>query len=146
MRRKYCISLVILSVIFLSHYACKPMTPADLILVNGKIVTVDHNFTIAEAVAISEERIIAVGTNRQIKKHAGRKTRTIDLHRQTVIPGLIDSHIHPESASLSELAEEIPDVHTIDELLRWITCQVIKKDKGKWIIIPKFFSTRLAEM
>lgn len=122
------------------------MTYADLILLNGKIVTVDSNFTIADAVAISKDKIVAVGSNSQMRKLTGRMTRTIDLKGKTVIPGLIDSHLHPESASLSELDEEIPDVHTIDELLRWIKIQTVTKERGKWIILPKFFSTRLIEM
>ena len=122
------------------------MTYADLILLNGKIVTVDSNFTIADAVAISKDKIVSVGTNSQMRKLTGRKTQTIDLKGKTVIPGLIDSHLHPESASLSELDEEIPDVHTIDELLRWIKIQTVTKERGKWIILPKFFSTRLIEM
>ncbi len=146
MKRKFVISLVILFIFLLIHFACKPMPSADLILFNGKIVTVDHNFTIADALAISKDKIEAVGTNRQIRRFTGSKTRVIDLKGKTVIPGLIDSHLHPESASLSELDEEIPDVHTIDQLLTWIKGQTMTKEKGKWIIFPKFFSTRLIEM
>jgi predicted amidohydrolase YtcJ len=122
------------------------MTYADLILSNGKIITVDKNFSIAEAVAISKDKIIAVGPNSQMKKFTSRETQIIDLHGKTVIPGLIDSHLHPETASLSELEEKIPDAHTIDELLSWIKAQADVKEKGKWIIHPKFFSTRLIEM
>jgi len=146
MKRRFLISFVVLFSFLLILIACKPMTYADLILLNGKIVTVDSNFTIADAVAISKDKIVAVGSNSQMRKLTGRMTRTIDLKGKTVIPGLIDSHLHPESASLSELDEEIPDVHTIDELLRWIKIQTVTKERGKWIILPKFFSTRLIEM
>jgi len=146
MKRKSVLSLVSLFIFLLIHFACEPMPSADLILFNGKIVTVDHNFTIADALAISKDKIKAVGTNRKIRRFTGSKTRVIDLKGKTVIPGLIDSHLHPESASFSELDEEIPDVHTIDQLLTWIKGQTMTKEKGKWIIIPKFFSTRLIEM
>jgi predicted amidohydrolase YtcJ len=146
MKRKYVISLVVLLILLLIHFACKPLPSADLILINGKIITVDYNFTIAEAVAISKDKIEAVGTNSQIRRLTGSTTRTIDLKGKTVIPGLIDSHLHPESASLSELYEEIPDVHTLDQLLTWIKSQTMIKEKGNWIIFPKFFSTRLIEM
>jgi predicted amidohydrolase YtcJ len=146
MKIKFVISLVVFLILWLIHFACKPVPSADLILLNGKIVTADHNFTIADAVAISKDKIVAVGTNSQLRRLIGSKTRTIDLQGKTVIPGLIDSHLHPESASLSELDEEIPDVHTLDQLLTWIKGQTMKKDKGKWIIFPKFFSTRLIEM
>ena len=128
------------------QYSCKSMKYADIILLNGKIVTVNKEFAICEGVAISGNKIMAVGTNREIRKLSGSETKIIDLHGKTVIPGLIDSHLHPESASLSELEEEIPDVHTMDQLLNWIKNQTKVKDKGEWIIFPKFFPTRLREM
>jgi predicted amidohydrolase YtcJ len=66
----------------------------DLILSNGKIVTVDERFTIAQAVAIRGERVLAVGTNQDIGRLAGPATRRIDLRGRTVVPGLIDNHMH----------------------------------------------------
>ena len=68
--------------------------PADLVLSNGKIVTVDGRFSIASAVAISGERIVAVGGDREVAAFAGAKTGRIDLAGRTVIPGLIDNHMH----------------------------------------------------
>jgi predicted amidohydrolase YtcJ len=146
MKRKYLISFFILSWVLLINHGCNSANKAELILINGKIVTVDKNFTISEAVAVLNDKIEAVGTNNQIRRYAGRKTKIIDLKGKTVIPGLIDSHLHPESASLSELEEEIPDVHNMDQLLTWIKDQTKIKEKGKWIIFPKFFSTRIIEM
>ena len=67
---------------------------ADLVLHNGKIVTVDERFTIAQAIAIKGERIIAVGTNAEVLKAAGNAARRMDLKGRTVIPGLIDNHAH----------------------------------------------------
>ncbi|HEX5229188.1 MAG TPA: amidohydrolase [Bryobacteraceae bacterium] len=66
----------------------------DVILTNGRIVTVDDRFTIAQAVAIQGDRIAAVGTTREIGALAGAHTRRIDLAGRTVIPGLIDNHMH----------------------------------------------------
>ncbi len=68
--------------------------PPDLILSNGKIITVDPRFTIAQAVAIRGDRIVAVGSNQEIAKLAGPGTRKIDLKGKSVIPGLIDNHMH----------------------------------------------------
>ena len=68
--------------------------PADLILSNGKIITVDERFTIAQAVAITGERIVAVGTNQEVARLAGPETRRIDLRGRAALPGLIDSHMH----------------------------------------------------
>jgi predicted amidohydrolase YtcJ len=66
----------------------------DLLLSNGKIVTVDERFAIAQAVAVAGDRIIAVGTNQDVSRLAGPATRRIDLRGRTVVPGLIDNHMH----------------------------------------------------
>jgi predicted amidohydrolase YtcJ len=68
--------------------------PPDTIYVNGKIVTVDANFSIAQAFAVTGDRFTAVGTAAEIRKQAGPGTRIVDLHGRTVIPGLEDSHLH----------------------------------------------------
>jgi predicted amidohydrolase YtcJ len=70
------------------------MPAPDLILSNGKIVTADERFSIAQAVAIGGDRIVAVGANQAIAQLAGPRTRRIDLRGRTVTPGLIDNHIH----------------------------------------------------
>src|SRR5262245_41653371 len=66
----------------------------DLLFTNGKIVTVDERFTLAQAVAVRGDRIVAVGSTQEITKLAGPATRTIDLRGRTAIPGLIDNHLH----------------------------------------------------
>src|SRR5690349_19378278 len=68
--------------------------PADTILVNGHVVTVDSAFSIAQAVAIRAGRFTAVGSTADIRKQSGAGTRVVDLHGQTVIPGLADGHLH----------------------------------------------------
>src|SRR4051794_5312172 len=118
-------------------FAGKPPSYADLIFLNGKIVTVDRHFTIAEAVAIKGDRIVAVGSNREIRKFAGSKTKMIDLAGKTVVPGLIDFHAHPDGAAVSELQQKIPDVHTVPELLNWIKSEAVIKEQGEWIIHPR---------
>jgi len=130
----------------LTSFGGNPSEAPDLILYNGKIVTEDPNFTIVQAVAIRKNKILATGSDKAIKKLAGRNTKFINLAGRTVIPGLTDSHAHPERASVSELFQEIPDVHSIDELLGWIKKQAVKKKKGEWIIHSLFFFTRLKEL
>jgi predicted amidohydrolase YtcJ len=66
----------------------------DVVLSNGKIITVDDRFTIAQAVAIKADRIVAVGTNQEIGQLAGPGTKRIDLRGRSVTPGLIDNHMH----------------------------------------------------
>ena len=67
---------------------------ADLILTNGKIITVDDRFSIAQAVAVRGDRIVAVGTNQEVARLAGPSARRIDLRGRAVVPGLIDNHAH----------------------------------------------------
>jgi len=71
-----------------------PSVPPDLVLYNGKIVTVDPSFSIAQAVAIGSGRFVAVGTNDAVRQTAGPATRQMDLGGRTVIPGLMDGHLH----------------------------------------------------
>src|SRR5690349_11432832 len=66
----------------------------DLILHNGKIVTVDSSFSIAQAMAIRDGKFVAVGANEAVRRMAGPETKVVDLHGRTVIPGLIDGHLH----------------------------------------------------
>jgi predicted amidohydrolase YtcJ len=74
---------------------------ADTVLLNGKILTVDSQFSTREAIAIRGGRILATSSTADIRKLAGPATRTIDLQGRTVIPGLIDSHLHAIRAALS---------------------------------------------
>jgi predicted amidohydrolase YtcJ len=139
-------SISLICLLAIVQFSCNSSHTADLVLLNGRIITIDNNFTVAEAVAVSGGIIIEVGTNRQIRKYEGKGTEVIDLNGKTVIPGIIESHLHPVGASLSELEHEIPDVQTLEELLSWIKNQSMTRDKGEWIIHPKFFSTRLKEL
>src|SRR5215203_5390815 len=68
--------------------------PADLVLVNGKVVTVDPRDSIAEALAIRAGRIAFVGTSTDARGYVGERSRLIDLGGRTVTPGLIDTHVH----------------------------------------------------
>ena len=120
--------------------------PADMILYGGKVITVDRNFSHAEAVAIKDGRILNVGTDEDILKLKGGNTMVIDLKGHALVPGLIEGHAHPIAASQSELRDSIPVVTTIGGLLKWIAREAQEKEDGEWIIHPKFFITRLSDM
>ncbi len=118
---------------------------ADLILHSGKIVTVDPSFSIVEAIAVRGDRILAVGTTADVKKHAGSGTRLIDLKGKTVLPGLIDSHMHPPAASMYEFDHEVPDMETIADVLRYVRSRADVLPDGQWIGLSQVFITRLKE-
>ena len=135
---------ILFSIILLK---CTPSTQqADLILFNGKIVTVDTDFSIAQAIAIKDGKLKAVGSNEKISKEYPSSVKSIDLKDHMVIPGIIEGHLHPIPASQSELFYEIPDLKSIDELLTWIYNEADARQDGEWIIHPKFFATRMLEM
>ena len=72
-----------------------PKEPADLIVHNAKVLTVDSKFSVAEAVAVRGEYVVAVGDSKSVLKQRGPKTVLIDAKGKTVMPGLYDSHVHP---------------------------------------------------
>src|SRR5436190_16101780 len=91
--------------LFVSTSGMAADRPADTVLLNGKILTGDPGFPVRQALAVTEGRIAAVGSNAEIKKLKGPKSRVIDLQGRTVIPGLIDSHMHAIRAALSFATE-----------------------------------------
>jgi len=120
---------------------------ADLVLVNGKVITVDHSDTIAEAVAVREGRILKVGTNAEIKLLAGNRTRIIDLEGKTVLPGFIDSHEHCIRKGLQ--ADWVncasPPMRTIDDIVAALALKAAEKQEGEWIIGSWFDESKLDE-
>ena len=134
-----CISLaVLLSVVIAAEQA-------DLVLHHGKVVTVDADFRIAEAVAVKGERIMAVGGNAEVLKLCGPGTRRLDLQGKTVLPGLIDSHSHPPEAAMYEFDHEVPTMESIADVSAYIKARAAIVPEGDWIGIQQVFVTRLRE-
>ena len=110
--------------------------PADTLLVNGKILTVDRAFSTREALAIRDGRIVALGGNPEIRRLAGPQTRVIDLEGRTAIPGLIDSHLHAIRAALSFSTEvNWIGATTLTEAVARIHEAAQTKKPGSWLIV-----------
>src|SRR5580692_1672121 len=109
---------------------------ADTVLFNGKIVTVDRDFSIREAIAVSSGHVLATGTSAAMKKLAGEHARLIDLGGRTVIPGLTDGHIHGIRAALT-FGTEVNwiGVPTLKEALDKIRDAAKTQAAGSWIIV-----------
>src|ERR1043166_1146886 len=109
---------------------------AETVLLNGKVLTVDPQFSIQEAVAIRDGKISAVGKTADVRKLAGPVSRIIDLQGRTVIPGLIDSHLHGIRAALS-FATEVNWIgaSSLDDALGRITQAARTMKPGAWLIV-----------
>ena len=118
---------------------------AGLILYHGKIVTVDPQFSIQEAVAIQDGRILQIGRDSEILKLRSARTEVVDLRGKTVLPGLMDSHAHPADACLTEFAHPVPEMQRIQDVLDYAAARARAGKEGEWIEVHQVFITRLAE-
>jgi predicted amidohydrolase YtcJ len=109
--------------------------PADVILRNGKVVTVDDRFSIAQAIAIRGERVLATGTDAEMSKLAGAATRTIDLAGRMVIPGLIDNHAHfLRAAEYWHREVRLDGVASRRQALEMIAAKARASAPGEWVL------------
>src|SRR5438105_9108138 len=109
---------------------------AETILINGKILTVDAQFSIQEALAVRDGKILAIGKTADVRKLADSRTRVIDLQGRTVIPGLIDSHLHGIRAALSFSTEvNWIGASSLDDALGKIRQAARTMKPGAWLIV-----------
>jgi predicted amidohydrolase YtcJ len=118
---------------------------ADLILHNGKVVTVDRDFSVREALAVKGDRLLRVGSDEEVLRTKGPGTTTVDLGGKMVLPGLIDSHTHPTAACMTEFDHPIPEMRTIGDVLAYVRSRAETLGEGPWIVVRQVFITRLAE-
>ena len=107
--------------------------PADLILLNGRVYTVDATKPWAEAIAIRGSRVVAVGSNADIRMSAGSGTRTIDLKGAFVAPGFNDAHVHIDSTGALLVGVNLLDVHEPKTFSTRMRDAAGRLPKGSWI-------------
>ena len=112
---------------------------------NGKIVTVDPQFRIVQAMAVRDGRIVATGSTADVVKLAGSATQRVDLGGKTVLPGLIDSHVHAPDASMYEFEQPVPDMETIADVLAYVRGRAGQTEPRRWITLSQVFITRIRE-
>jgi predicted amidohydrolase YtcJ len=125
--------------------ACARAPQPTHIFFGGKIVTVDPQFRTVEAMAIRDGVITAVGTNAEVLKSAGPDTQQFDLRGKTVLPGLIDSHVHAPAASMYEFEQPVPDMESVEDVLAYLKTRADSTEPGRWITLSQVFITRLRE-
>ena len=108
--------------------------PADLVLRNGKIVTVDDAQPEAEALAVVGDRIVAVGSNRAIASYIGASTEVIDLDGQLAVPGFIEGHGHFMRVGEAQLNLDLTQVRSWEEIVSMVDHVVGDQAAGTWIL------------
>ena len=115
--------------------SAREIAPADTVLVNGQLITVDPNDRLAQALAIRQGKIIRVGTDREVRRLIGPKTTVIDLHERAATPGLIDAHAHVLNTGLVELFEiDLSHAASIAEITAALAKRVAKARVGEWVV------------
>ena len=119
---------------------------ADMILIHGKILTVDPRDSIAEAVAIAKGKIIAVGSTVEIQRRAGPGTRVIDLHGLTATPGLIDTHGHFAAGGVDDVFHvALGDARRLSDALDKIRRKAVTLKPGEWLVGAGWDDGKFAE-
>jgi len=108
--------------------------PADLALINANVRTMNPRIPVAEAVAIKKNRIILVGTDQEVAEVIGKKTKVISLKGKTVLPGLIDTHVHVADFGRCLLWLDLTSADSVRELKRLLSEKAKQTPAGKWII------------
>ena len=119
--------------------------PADLVVLDAKILTVDDGFRVAQAVAVRDGRFVAVGSTAEVRARIGATTRVIDGGGRTVIPGLIDSHVHALGVAAAEAVQPFHNLQSIGELQDWIRAAAKRAPPDTWIWTPRVYPPRLRE-
>lgn len=108
--------------------------PVDMVLYNGKVITVDNDFRIVQAVAIRDGKFVAVGNDKEVRACAGEKTKMIDLKGKVVTPGIVDSHAHPVGIGLNLLAGvQLTDITCLKDLFDRLAKAQATAKPGEWI-------------
>jgi predicted amidohydrolase YtcJ len=141
MRQKKINYLVILFTIFFLFSGCEeqstkvePIEGADLVLHSGVIYTVDKNYSVAQAIAIKEGRIVYVGPNEGVNRFSGANTRVVDLQNRMIMPGMQDVHIHPISGGILSASCDLNGLSNIAQYRTAITNYANDNPDVEWIL------------
>ncbi len=124
----------VMAAMFFSACTSQPKEAADLVLTNGKIVTMDETKPEVTALAALDGKILAVGEADEIRKYIGDNTQVIDLEGRLAVPGLTDSHAHFMSIGQAKLGLELMDVESWQDIVGLVEAAAAEAKPGEWII------------
>ncbi len=126
--------VALLSFVLLPLVACQQAPPADLVFTGGKIVTMDSNHPQAEAIAVSGDTIVAVGTDAQVRRYVGEGTQVVDLAGRLVVPGFVESHGHFMGLGSSLQQLDLMHARTWNEIVDMVRAAAAEAEPGAWIL------------
>jgi predicted amidohydrolase YtcJ len=126
--------IVVLVFMMALSFGCAKQEPADLVLKNGKIVTVDESVPEAQALAVRGDAIVAVGSDKQIESYIGEATQVIDLDGMLAIPGFVESHGHFTGIGRTKMQLSLMKVKSWDEVIAMVADAVKVAQPGEWIL------------
>lgn len=132
MKKKLIFSMVLLGCLLIA--GCSRIEKADLVLMEGKVVTVDSDFSMQEAVAIRDGIIVFVGKNQAVTPYIGNRTRVLKLKGNLILPGLIDAHAHMSGLGKKLTRFNINDCTSFEEIVARVADEAKGMKPGEWII------------
>ena len=133
-RKQFGALSTIVTGIFMSLACQGPDGPADLVLRNGRIITMDNRWPQVSALAVKGDRISAVGSDRDMLRYTGMETQVIDLKGMLTIPGFIEGHGHFFSLGASLMEVELRNAENWDAIIALVAAEVKNKKTGTWIV------------
>jgi predicted amidohydrolase YtcJ len=138
-------TLLLIAIFTVTASKAEPKITADAVIQNANVITVDGQFSIAQALAIRGDKILAVGNQAEVSPFIDVNTRVIDAGGKAVMPGLYDSHVHSYRAAVSEFGSPMPIVTSLAEAFRYISDQAATQPPGSWIVLERVYPTRMKE-
>ena len=137
---------VLLVPVLTAATAAQSARPPDLILAHGVVLTVDARDSVAQALAIRDGKVLAVGNDAAILALRGTRTRVIDLHGRTATPGLIDSHAHVAEGGLALVtAVQLGDAANVSDIVQRVRARAAQAKPGGWVLGAGWDEAKLAE-
>lgn len=122
------------ALVFLATAQLPATEPADLVLLGGRIVTLDESSPAVEALACREGRVLAVGSRREVESHIGPNTQVVDIRGKTVFPGFIEGHAHFLDLGESKMILDLSKVANWEELVERVRRAAVDRPVGQWIL------------
>lgn len=147
LRLELAVSRVVLcsTIVICASLARGAETPADFVLVDGRIHSLDAADSVHQAVAIRDEKIVYLGDDAGAKAFIGPKTQVARAAGRTVVPGINETHVHALAAAAGEVVEPFVQLTSVADIQRWVREHAARTPADQWIRLPRIDVTRLAE-